>query len=165
MTGKWFYYSYTGEQFVYWNKPKIAAVLFDPQNGLFLYSPMALLMVAAIFYALKIRRYQAASIALIFAVSTYLFASWWAWWFGGAFGHRSYIELYALLALPFAGLVAYVLHLRSRLLKTGFFLLLSLLMAYSVRMSFLYAHLPGPWDGADWRWNWEKMRWIWSHLF
>lgn len=151
MTGEWIHYSYTGEHFAYWNRPKIAAVLFDSQNGLFPYSPMVLLMVAAIFPAIRVRKYQAFSITVIFVLSTYVFASWWAWWFGGAFGHRSYIELYALLALPFAGMIAAVFRNRFVILRVGFILLLILLMAYSVRMSYLYAHLPGPWDGPEWR--------------
>ena len=48
MTGHWLYYSYTEEGFKYWNEPKIAAVLFDVQNGLFLYSPLVLLMMAGL---------------------------------------------------------------------------------------------------------------------
>jgi hypothetical protein len=165
MTGNWVHYSYTDEGFIFWNKPKIAAVLFDTQNGLFLYSPMALLMVLATLYGLRVRKFQSVAVALIFGLSTYLFASWWAWWFGGAFGHRSYIELYALLAIPLAGLIEFVLQKRSMVLKASFCLLLVLLMAYSVRLSFLYQELPRPWDGPEWRWNWDKMVWIWSHLF
>jgi hypothetical protein len=38
-------------------------------------------------------------------------------------------------------------------------------MYYGTRLSFLYTWLPGPWDGADWRWNFEKIKWVWSYLF
>ncbi|MBL0009093.1 MAG: hypothetical protein IPP25_18465 [Saprospiraceae bacterium] len=92
MTGHWLYYSYTEEGFKYWNEPKIAAVLFDVQNGLFLYSPLVLLMMTGIVMGLFKKNFQAPVVLLIFSIATYFFASWWAWWFGGAFGHRCYVE-------------------------------------------------------------------------
>ncbi len=165
MLGKWVHYSYTDEGFIFWKQPKIAAVLFDVQNGLFLYSPMALLMVLGIFMGLKERKHQAPSLLLIFVISTYLFASWWAWWFGGAFGHRSYVELYALLALPLAGVFERAFKSRFPAVRGGIIALAVVLMFYSVRLSFLYNSLGGPWDGKDWRWNWEKMQWIYAHFF
>ncbi|MFZ1676729.1 MAG: hypothetical protein WAT91_05620 [Saprospiraceae bacterium] len=91
MTGHWIYYSYTDEGFKYWNRPKIFAVLFDVQNGLLLYSPMVLLMLIGIFYGLKYKKFHSPAMILIFILATYIFASWWAWWFGGAFGHRRYV--------------------------------------------------------------------------
>lgn len=165
MTGEWVRYSYTDEKFIFWNRPKIGAVLFDVQNGLFIYSPMVLLMVAGIFIGWKQQRYQALSLSLVFVLSTYLFASWWAWWFGGAFGHRSYVELYALLALPLAGVFECALQSRQTVVRRGIIVLAVLLMIYSVRLSLLYNTIGGPWDGADWRWNWEKLQWVYSHFF
>lgn len=164
MTGHWIYYSYTSEGFTYWHHPKIAAVLFDVQNGLFLYSPLVLLMVIGIFTTLKKKLFQGPSALIAFVLSTYVFASWWAWWFGGAFGHRCYIEFYALLAFPLAGLYTQVLKMRSTVFKYSFLTLSVLLMAFSVRLSYLYTLLPGPWDGPDWRWNWEKYIDILRHL-
>lgn len=165
MTGQWIYYSYTDEGFPYWNRPKIAAVLFDVQNGLLLYSPLVLLMLGGIVYGIMKRKYHGPVMAFVFLLATYIFASWWAWWFGGAFGHRSYVEYYALLAIPFAGLSAKLLHSHHRITKILYPSLLVVLMLYSVRLSYLYTSLPGPWDGADWRWNWEKYEWIMSHFF
>ena len=84
MTGHFIRYSYTGEGFIYWLRPKLAAVLLDTQNGLLLYSPMVVFMLIGIAIGLRHKNYQAPALAVIFLVSTYLFASWWAWWFGGA---------------------------------------------------------------------------------
>jgi len=165
MTGKWVRYSYENEGFPYWNKPKIADVLFDVQNGLFLYTPMALLMVAGIFTGLKQRKHHAPALLLIFSLITYTFASWWAWWFGGAFGHRCYVEFYALLAFPLAGVVEHAISLKNKALRLAFFTVFVFLIFYSVKMSFLYTHLTGPWDGQDWRWNFDKIKWVWSYLF
>jgi len=165
MTGHWIYYSYTEEGFKYWNKPKMMAVLFDVQNGLLLYSPLVILMLIGIFYGLKVKKYHAPTMLLIFVLATYLFASWWAWWFGGAFGHRSYVEYYAILAIPLAGLINKVFSSTKRLVRIPFQCLLILLMIYSVRLSYLYTSIGGPWDGPDWRWNWEKYEWIMSYFF
>ena len=165
MTGHWIRYSYTDEGFPYWNKPKIAEVLFDPQNGLFLYSPIVLLAVAGLIPAWRQKRLSAPAIAVVFVLGTYIFASWWAWWFGGAFGHRSYVELYALLALPMALCIEGLLRIRRPALRGVAISLLLFLVYYGVQMSFLYTRLPRPWDGPDWRWNWDKIVWVWSHLF
>ncbi|MGB3078690.1 MAG: hypothetical protein WBB31_06390 [Saprospiraceae bacterium] len=165
MAGRWIFYSYADEGFKYWNNPKILAVLFDVQNGLLLYSPMVLLMMIGIFYGLKIKKYHSPAMLLIFILATYAFASWWAWWFGGAFGHRSYVEYYALLAIPLAGLINKVFSSPKRIVRISFQFLLIILMIYSIRLSYLYSSLGGPWDGADWRWNWEKYEWIMSYFF
>jgi len=85
-------------------RPKIPDVLFDVQNGLFLYSPLVLLMIVGIFLGLRKKNFQAPATLIIFSIATYMFASWWAWWFGGAFGPCCYVEYYALLAFPLAGL-------------------------------------------------------------
>ena len=165
MTGHWFYYSYTEEGFIYWNKPKIAAVLFDVQNGLFLYSPLALLMVAGIILGLRKRAFHAPAVLLIFSIATYLFAIWWAWWFGGAFGHRCYVEFYALLAFPLAGLYQHISDHWKPAFRISFYALNILMIVYSVRLSYLYFSLGGPWDGESWRWAWDKYGWVMSHFF
>lgn len=164
VTGRPFIYSYTNEAFIYWKRPKIGAVLFDTQNGLFLYSPLALLMVIPLFIFTRDTRACSRILIPIFGVATYLFASWWAWWFGGAFGHRCYVEFYALLAWPLAVLIESALKwkLVPRIL---FFMLLAFLWYYGLKLSYLYSELPRPWDGADWRWNFEKIVEIWRHLF
>lgn len=165
MTGEWLRYSYEGESFIYWNKPKIAAVLFDVQNGLFLYSPIVLLSIIGLGIGWRNRTAHAPVITLLFVLATYSFASWWAWWFGGAFGHRCYVEFYALLAFPMALFFAKTLALRNIWLKSLILFVSLFLMYYGAKLSFLYNQLPGPWDGEDWRWNWDKIKWVWGYLF
>jgi len=165
MTGSFLRYSYEGEEFIYWNKPKIAEVLFDVQNGLFLYSPIVLFSIIGIFMGLRQKKAQAPSVGIIFIIITYIFASWWAWWFGGAFGHRCYIEFYAILALPMALFFTRILSARSVAVRYGVLLLTIFLNYYGVKMAALYSKLPGPWDGKDWIWNFDKIKWIWSYLF
>ncbi len=165
MTGRWIYYSYSREGFWYYAHPKVPEVLFDVQNGLFLYSPLVLMMVLGIFIGIRYRQYHGPVLLLIFAIATYTFASWWTWWFGGAFGHRCYVEYYALLAIPLAGLYQRVWEGNKGWKRAGLVILTILLMVYSVRLSYLNTALPGPWDGKEWRWNWEKYAWIMRHFF
>jgi len=122
-------------------------------------------MLFGIGYGLKQKKFQSPAMLLIFIVITYVFASWWAWWFGGAFGHRSYVEYYALLAIPLAGLIQKIFSSPYRSIRISFQCLLVVLMIYSVRLSYLYTSIGGPWDGADWRWNWAKYEWIMSYFF
>jgi hypothetical protein len=165
MTGHWFRYSYTEEGFIYWKSPKILDVLFDSQNGWFVYSPLALLIPVGLVWGRRDHRIQAPVLAAVFTIATYLFASWWAWWFGGAFGHRSYVELYALGALPMAFVLEKLLQTPSKWLRWCLACVWVFFLYYSVQLSMLYNHLPGPWDGAAWRWSLEKMQWVWAHLF
>ena len=165
MLGQWVKYSYAGEGFPYWNRPKIPAVLFDSQNGLFTYSPLVLLSVAGLWLGWRDRRVQAPPLALTFGLITWVFASWWAWWFGGAFGHRCYVEYYALLAFPLALVFERVLRLGlvpARALALGG---IAFLIFYAVRLDFLYASQGRPWDGPEWRWNLDQMRALWAQLF
>jgi hypothetical protein len=164
LTGHWISYSYRNEGFPYWMHPKIAAVLFDSQNGLFIYSPLVLLSMVGLVLGWRERRFQAPALTLIFVIITYVFASWWAWWFGGAFGHRCYVEYYALLAFPLAGTFEKLLALRSRAVRSLAFAGIAFLLFYALRLDFLYEH-SRPWDGADWRWSLTKLKGIWSQLF
>ncbi|HCS19432.1 MAG TPA: hypothetical protein DIW47_02525 [Bacteroidetes bacterium] len=94
-------YSYGDEGFN-WLNPKILKVFFDPYNGLFIYAPI--LLFAAIYGAVMIRR-KVPNAWLIFAtfgIMTYIFSCWWAWWFGCAFGARSYVEYLSLLSMAMA---------------------------------------------------------------
>jgi hypothetical protein len=41
-------------------------------------------------------------VVFTFLVFIYIIFSWWCWWYGGAFGLRTMIDMYGLLALPLA---------------------------------------------------------------
>ncbi|MFY9307454.1 MAG: hypothetical protein WAQ28_00245 [Bacteroidia bacterium] len=107
-TGNLITYSYGNEGFINWNSPKLIEVWFSTKNGLFPYTPLALLCLVGIIVMIKSgRKIEAYFIACKFLVISYLFASWWCWWFGCAFGARSFIEYYALLIIPFAYFIEY----------------------------------------------------------
>jgi hypothetical protein len=148
VTHQWFMWSYGNEHFIFGKQPKLGKVLFGAWNGWILYSPIVLLPLLTIIMGLKSNKYFERIVLLIFCIATYLFASWWAWWFGGAFGHRCYVEFLTLLVIPFA------LSLKSIqykfVLKIFIGTIIIICCYYSVGLTFLYQQSLTPWDGADW---------------
>ncbi len=158
MTGKWVYYSYDGEGFEYWKSPKILAVLADTQNGLFIYAPVLLLFVVGMVMFPKDRRTQAVGITVTFGLATYLFASWWAWNFGAAYGHRCYIEYFPLLAFPMAVFIEKI-RAKGIVYSTVLTIIIMLLVYYNVGLTRINDK-NGIWCGDQWRWNWQ----LWADM-
>ena len=134
-------YSYGDEGFIYWDSPKFYKVLFYIQNEWLLFSPMAGLTIIGCLLGAWKNHYNIAIISIILLLSTYLFASWWCWWFGGALGQRSYVELYTLLAFPYAYLIQLIFRQRWLIPKVLFVLLWLALIHYSY---FLTVYYTGP---------------------
>lgn len=88
ITGDFLFYSYGDEGFIYWNRPKMLHVLLSAQNGWLVYSPLAAIGIVGIGLMLKEKATGWALPAILLTLATYVFGSWWAWWFGGAYGHR-----------------------------------------------------------------------------
>ena len=154
VTGDFLKWSYGQESFKYWQEPKLIRVLIDPWNGWLLYSPMVLMPLVGLWLRSRYSVYYNKIILVILLLATYIFASWWAWWFGGAFGHRSYVEFLALLALPFAQ-IADISFTKKRIV---FFMIIYLFFIYyNIGLTSLY--IP-PWDGPNWTYEsvWNEIR-------
>ncbi len=151
ITGKWFMYSYGDEGFIYWKRARMAQVLFDIKNGWLLFSPLMSMALIGIAAGLWRNRHNERWIGLAWLISWYLFASWWAWWFGGAFGHRSFIDLYPFLAVPFAGVVHLIFNTKNKALIIAFSGIVALLVYYSLGLTshYLSPHYEWPtWELA-----------------
>ncbi len=145
--GGYLTWSYGNEGFKYWANPQILQVLFSPQNGLFAYTPVMLFALVGIVVAWRKRLISGPGTALIFLLATYTFASWWAWWFGGAFGHRCYVEFYALLAIPLGLIVEKVAKSPAKWLRFAGIALFFIFIYVNVKLVAIY---DPPWDGPDW---------------
>lgn len=149
MTGEYVVYSYGEEGFIYWNDPKFLSVLFSIKNGWLLFSPlMGIALVGLLVGAVK-NIHNNRLILLIWLIAWYAFSSWASWWFGGAFGHRAFVEFYALLAFPLALVVQWILGHKRWWLSAVFFLLWSLLVYYNLGLD---EHYFGP--HYEW-WSWR----------
>ena len=99
--GMFFPWSYGDEGF-YFTNPALFKTLFSFRNGLFIYSPLLLLLIPGLWllsrHSLRLSMASATLIVLVW----YLLSSWWNWSSEPAFGNRSFIDWYGLMALPIA---------------------------------------------------------------
>ncbi|HEY8932817.1 MAG TPA: hypothetical protein VIM44_05855, partial [Rariglobus sp.] len=103
--GSWLVYSYgtEGERF-FWLKPAVREVLFSANHGLFYWHPLLLAGLAGL-VALAWRKggLAWAGVAAV-AVTVYVNAAWWCWWFGSSFGSRAFdgVLVFFMLGLAWA---------------------------------------------------------------
>ncbi len=158
MLGETVFFSYNAEPgFIYLTSPKILNVLFHVHNGLFIYAPILLFSIAGLIFGIEKGKSNFISIGVILFLSTYIFASWWAWWFGGAYGHRCYVDLLPLMVLPLAYLFKEISINRFVSLRIMTLLMCLILVYYSFYMTIAYH---SPWDGPGFGWveYWEIVK-------
>lgn len=146
VTGDWIYYSYQEEGF-FFGDPKFWDVLFSYRSGWLVYTPIMFLALPGLFLFGRdlYKRFFWAILILLF-LKLYLMASWWCWWFGGSFGCRPIIDIYAFLALPLAASFHF---LRDRiwLVQGASLLVLAFLIHVNLYQSWQYKATIIHWDG------------------
>lgn len=101
-TNHYVVYSYGEEGFDFFN-PELYNFLFSFLKGWFVYTPIAFLALAVGFYILfKSDRKKFYSGILFYALSIYVFSSWWCWYYGAGMGQRVMIDHYIILAFILA---------------------------------------------------------------
>ena len=93
------HYTYGSEGFV-WNRPQFLNVLFSYKKGWLLYTPLMGFSILGLLLAIKHKREIFWSVGIFFLINLFLISAWSNWWFASSFGHRAFIQSYALLALP-----------------------------------------------------------------
>jgi len=153
--GSWLFYTYHDEGFNHWLMPNVHGVWFSPMNGLFLYSPVVLLMIAGMIFMVINRVRNGWLILILFLFVSYLFASWDCWYFGCSYGHRAFIEFYVLFIFSLGFLITRILQARQKILRFGFFLLVFLFSAYNFLfiLSWPGCHRGGIWDFTSYQIN------------
>lgn len=156
ISGDYIFYSY-GEEGFNWDKAQIGNVLFNIKNGWLLFNPIAVIPLIGAFIGARRNKYNIALILAITVLAIYIFASWYCWWFGGAYGYRSMVEFYALLAIPFAYISHLVFRQKQWGLKVFYMLLLVVLIYYNLG---LIDHYVGPhYDWRTWKIAMGKLFW------
>ncbi|HTB31376.1 MAG TPA: hypothetical protein VK808_05075 [Bacteroidia bacterium] len=148
LSGHLVMYSYTNEGFTNVLSPKILSVWFSTNNGLFLYSPLVLIMLSGLIYMRKFHNGWSLFLAFYFLFISYVISSWWCWNYGGSYGSRPFVEYYALLSLPFCYLMKYIMESKVRLYVLGF--LIVLCITWNLKLIFSF---DGYWYGGDWDWQ------------
>lgn len=121
--GVWRFSGYTEAGFDNFLSPEIINVLFSFQKGLFVYTPAMILCVIGLFKLYKKQQYLFLGWSLFFFVFTYITSSWWNWYYGGSLGMRPYVDVYAIMVIPFAFLVHFSLPIIQVLLVAAIIIL------------------------------------------
>ncbi len=100
-TGSFFIYGY-GEAGFNFADPHMIDILFSYKKGLFLYTPMYLLALAGSYYLWKRSRFELYTLLGFLILITYVFSSWFSWYYGGSFSSRVYVEFIPLFMVPMA---------------------------------------------------------------
>lgn len=141
-TGQWYYYSYGFLGRFYFNSPHLWDALFSYRKGWLLYTPLMLFALAGIFLLKRYCREAIAPLLIFVPLNYYVVSSFWCWWYGAGFGLRPMVDSYALMALPLAAFVAWLLsyrHLWKAFLPLALFLvLLNQVQAYQSRKNILH---------------------------
>jgi hypothetical protein len=101
VTGQWFFFSYGDERF-YFLKPHLAEGLFGFRKGWFVYTPIMLFAIAGLLMSFKNLKPMFFPVLIFLSVHLWVTLSWWCWWYGGSFGLRALVDIYALMAIPLA---------------------------------------------------------------
>lgn len=104
MSGHWLLNAYgaQGEGFS-WLRPEIVNVLFSLRGGVFFWCPVLSVGLAGLFLARGGRGAPWRWTAVVYVLlQVWVVASWHDWAYGGGFGHRGFIETYALWVFPMA---------------------------------------------------------------
>jgi len=96
-TGSWIVYGYGDEGFDFSN-PELSNFLFSYKKGWFTYTPIALLtLILGLFYMVKQSVFKSINVIVFYAISVYIFSSWWCWYYGAGMGQRVMVDHFILL--------------------------------------------------------------------
>jgi hypothetical protein len=148
VTGDWFYYSYGESESFFFQHPRVLETLFSFRKGIFIYSPLMALSFLGLFFLRKRLPDFKWAIWLFTILNIYIVSSWWCWWYGGSFGLRAYIDMYALWAFPLAVIMEKILAVNN-IIRYSFVSLISLFILLNLFQSVQYWRGALHWDGMS----------------
>ncbi len=140
VSGSYLYYSYgeAGGKF-FFNNPQIFNILISYKKGWLVYTPLMILALAGIFLLTKKAKGLFIPILIFTVLNIYVLSSWWCWWYGGAFGLRSFIDSYGILAIPFAAFVDFALR-KKKIIRIVSLIFIACLIWYNTFQISQYNH-------------------------
>ena len=123
VTGNWLHYSYNNEGF-FFLKPEVAKVLIGFRKGWFIYTPMILFAFFGLYRLYKNNKGVFFPIFVFSILNIYIISSWTCWWYAGSFGHRAFVQSYALLSIPLGAFVYYILSKKGKIMYLSFVIML-----------------------------------------
>ena len=138
-SGAWIFYSYGGEGF-FWTRPQLSKVLFEFRKGWYIYTPIMFLATLGLGVVWRKQREIFLPLLIFLCSTIYFIACWSIWWFAASFGHRAFVQSYAMMAIPLGFLIAAVLASKKGWLKGIFFPIVILLMALNLFQHWQFHH-------------------------
>lgn len=135
ITDTWIYFSYKNTEGFDFLQPHIYNVLFSFKKSWFVYTPIIIFPIIGIFLLFKFNKRIFLAIIVFFITNFYLLSSWAAWWNGGSFGMRYFVESYAVMSIPFGFFLLYI-NKQKKILSAvvyfamGFFVVLNLFQTW-----------------------------------
>lgn len=135
VTGNWLYYSYGDEKFIF-NDWHLIDGLFSYKKGWLVYSPLVLFSFLGIIILYNKQREYFIPLLIYLLFSLYFTFTWWKWYYSGSFGARSMIHSLALLSVPLAYFIQFVIN--KKILKPVFIILVIIGISLSVFQTIQY---------------------------
>lgn len=101
-TGRWLVSPYPPEETFNLLRPDPGALFSFNPHGLLPFAPVLVLAIAGVVVLWRQHRGLFWPVVLGLTAQTWLIASWYAWWYGSAFGQRGFVDVMALFAIPLA---------------------------------------------------------------
>lgn len=127
---------YEGESFSNLLSPKPGWVLFAPDNGWLLYNPVWLISIPGFIALYKFSINWFYNTLFSFLVLLAMYSCWYDPTMGCGFGHRGFVDIYALLCIPLAMGIQY---LKIKLSNRSIYILTSLfiiMIAWNMKLFF-----------------------------
>ncbi len=105
LTGNWIYYGYRDETFSNWNAPKIIELLFSPNNGLFLYTPLFIIILGGMIYMIIKKINNGILVLSMFLLLLYIGGAWFIVSLGCSYSDRALVEYASFFALPLGHII------------------------------------------------------------
>lgn len=138
-SGDFLFYSYEDQGFQFLN-PFITDGLFSYRKGWLMYTPVMILALIGFWPLYKKNKSAFVPILAMTVIHAYIVFSWEIWWYGGAFGQRPMVDIYALLAFPMAALIEVAS--KKRVIAVATFIFAFLCADLNLMMTW-QAHAPG----------------------
>ncbi len=121
------------------HKPYTFSYLFSFKKGWLLYTPFMALVLVYLYWRWLRGDKRLLPAAVYVALFIYVASSWTNWWYGGGWGQRSVIQLYAVLSLPLAALVGSILGSNKAIRTALFWAFTALCITLNFWQSFQYS--------------------------
>lgn len=127
-------------------------VMANVRNGWLVYSPLMIPMLGFLLASAWRGTGPARSILIVLVLVWLLYSAWWCWWLGTGYGHRGFVDIYALLSIPLAWMFRSVVERGWSLRLVTCFAVVAF-----IKLNF------GLMERFQWDWSWEN--WNWQRYF